>query len=256
MAGERAAGAQPLLTLVCGALLAVTACSPSHGRVLVDSVDAHHFSWRQRRAIQSTLDATLTEVKALLPVLPSRVTLRVSTGRSVIPETGESASVSPPDVIYWTVDVSRKEGVGAIVRCQLRRTLYHELHHLARAASVRAGDGLLDDVVTEGLATVFERDVARVPVPWGDYPRDVDAWSAELLAAGQGATREHWMVRHPDGRRWIGYKVGTYWIDRATRTSGKSAVDMVSLPTAEILRLAIGPAAARGVLGTRDGHSQ
>jgi uncharacterized protein YjaZ len=226
------------IALICAVTLVAARCGPSENEATFDNVDGQRFTWRERRLIQSTLDATVAEVKNLLPRLPSRVTLRVQAGKRVIPETGESASVSPPDVVYWTVDTSRREGVTAIVRRQLRGTLFHEFHHLARVASLGSGRRLLDDVVTEGLATVFERDFARVAVPWGDYPNDVETWAAEILTLGENASRDQWMIRHPDGRRWIGYKVGTYWVDRATRASGRSAADMVSLTTNEILGLA------------------
>ena len=46
----------------------------------------------------------------------------------------------------------------------------------------------------------------------------------------------HWMYRHPDGRRWVGMRAGTYVADQATRRSGKSAAELVN--AADILRLA------------------
>jgi uncharacterized protein YjaZ len=229
------------VALICAIALVAAQCRRSENEAIFDTVDGQRFTWRERLLIQSTLDATVVEVKKLLPRLPPRVRLRVQAGKRIIPETGESASVSPPDVVYWTVDTSRPEGVTAIVRRQLRGTLFHEFHHLVRAASLGSGRSLLDDVVTEGLATVFERDFARVAVPWGDYPNDVETWAAEVLTLGENGSRDQWMIRHPDGRRWIGYKVGTYWVDRATRASGRSAADMVSLTTNEILGLAASP---------------
>jgi uncharacterized protein YjaZ len=166
------------------------------------------------------------------------VTLRVRTGTDVIPETGETGEVNLPDVVYWTLDPGRPEGVAAIVRTQLRSSLVHEFHHLVRGSAVGHGRTLLEEAVTEGLATVFERDFAGASGPWGAYPANVDAWVREFRSLPRDAPRDQWMVRHPDGRRWIGYKVGTYLVDRAMKASGRSAADLVSVPTDDILRMA------------------
>jgi hypothetical protein len=88
------------------------------------------------------------------------------------------------------------------------------------------------------MATAFERDLARTRPPWGAYPDDVAGWLGELLALPPGAPRRPWMFRHPDGRRWIGFKVGTYLVDRAARASGRTPATMVGLSTDEVLRLA------------------
>ena len=68
-----------------------------------------------------------------------------------------------------------------------------------------------------------------------DYP--VADWVTELLALPPGE-QHPWMVRHPDGRRWIGIKAGTYLVVRAIQASGKSVVDLVSTPTDEIIEMA------------------
>lgn len=96
----------------------------------------------------------------------------------------------------------------------------------------------MDAVVSEGLATAFERDFAGVDVPWGHYPPDVESWVKELTALPAMANRSEWLFQHPDGRRWIGLRAGTYLADRAMKATGKSAADLVTTGTAEILRLA------------------
>ena len=99
----------------------------------------------------------------------------------------------------------------AIAETHLRPTLFHELHHMARGPL--GLDSLIDFVITEGLATAFERDFAGAAYPWSEYPDDASDWAAELLALPSSARREDWMFRHPDGRRWIGYRQAlTLWI--------------------------------------------
>lgn len=92
--------------------------------------------------------------------------------------------------------------------------------------------------MSEGLATAFERDFAGTSPPWGSYGADASSWVEELLTLPLDPDTSAWMVRHPDGRRWIGYKAGTFLADRATEASGRSSADLVGIPTAELIALA------------------
>jgi hypothetical protein len=97
----------------------------------------------------------------------------------------------------------------------------------------------MDEVITEGMATAFERDIAGVSPPWGMYPEDVVDWVNELIALPPGADSSYWVrARHPDGRRWIGMRAGTYLVDQAMKASGQSAADIVSASTDEVLNMA------------------
>ena len=185
--------------------------------------------------IQETADSAVREVRTLLPALPKSLTLEVQPGKDVIPETGETATAVLPASVYWTVDPDRD--LLAIVRKELRPTLFHELHHLARDAQVRS-ETLMDRVVTEGLATAFERDFGKVHPPWGIAPPEVMEWTPELMDQPGNAPRQAWLSRHPDGRRWIGIRAGTFLVDRAMKASGRSAAELVTTPTDEILAFA------------------
>lgn len=193
------------------------------------------FSSDEARAIREIAEATAREVRVLLPSLPKRLTLVVQTGKRVIPETGETATAVQPSSVYWTVDPDRD--VLAVIRKELRPTLFHELHHLVRTARVERA-ALLDSVVTEGLATAFERDFGGVRPPWGEPGPDIEAWTREVFEQPPDASRETWLSRHPDGRRWIGLRVGTFLADRAMKASGRTSAELAGVPTAEILQMA------------------
>ena len=167
----------------------------------------------------------------------AELVLEVSVGTGVIDITGATAGVGTKTV-YWTVDPTRDGGVVAAAKAHLRPTLFHEFHHIVRGP---VGASLMDRVIYEGLASAFERDFAGAPYPWTAYPEDVSEWVTELMALPSTAEHQHWMMRHPDGRRWIGDKAGAYLVDQAVKASGQSVADLAVMPTEAILQLALGP---------------
>ena len=228
----------PTLLRHCAGLLFIVACS-SCGKptitVQYQIVEEYSFSRSELSTIQTIANAAVTDVRPLLPGLPDELVLQLGVGDDVIPELGALATQAN-DTVYWTVDPQRNEGVEAIAKAHLRPALFHELHHMARGPI--GLDSLMDLVISEGLATAFERDFAGAIYPWSEYPDDVSDWLAELLALPPSAPRNHWMFRHPDGRRWIGLRAGTYIVDRAITESGKSAAHLVATPTEDIIRVA------------------
>jgi hypothetical protein len=227
----------------CAVVLLFVACASCNKHEIAVEfyfADSYHFSESERRAIHKVADATVIEVRHFLPALPQDLVLRVQAGKDVIPETGETARAIPPNAVRWIVDTSRTGGVTATVQKELRATLFHEFHHLVRYRTVDPGS-LMDEVVTEGMATVFERDFAGASPPWGAYPDNVMDWVNELFALPLDAPRGYWLTkRHTDGRRWIGMRAGTYLVDRAMRVSGRSSAELVSTSTDGLIRMALG----------------
>lgn len=209
--------------------------------LFLDTTDCRHFSDDSRQAVEEICAAADMEIRAHLgALLPHDIELACQTGQFVIPETGEVGAAITSHRVGWTVNPARPGGIAGIARTQLRFTLFHELHHLARGWVMYGGPertSFMEGVVSEGLATVFERDVGGRETPWGQYPDDVETWVAELLELPVSAPYNHWMFQHPDGRRWIGYRAGTYIADQAILASGLSAADLAIVPSDEILRM-------------------
>ncbi|MGE4056277.1 MAG: DUF2268 domain-containing putative Zn-dependent protease [Vicinamibacterales bacterium] len=224
---------------VVGVTLSIS-CGARATSVEYESDGPHTFTDTERATIERIAETTAREVKVLLPGLPAVIAISVRAGEDVIPETGETASVYPPNRVSWVVDPAREGGIAATATRELRGTLFHELHHLVRGTAL-AGTSLLDRAVTEGMATAFERDFAGMDPPWGSYEDGIATWATEFLALPADASHEDWMVQHPDGRRWIGFRVGTYLVDRATAASGRRSADLVMAPTSEVLELASKP---------------
>jgi uncharacterized protein YjaZ len=221
--------------LVAGCVVAVVGCAPPV--VAIEYRAGHVFSRGERAAIQGIADRAARAVRQLLPGLPKDLRITVQAGDRGIPETGETGSIGLPGAVYWTVDPNHEGGVLSVVHAQLRATLFHEWYHLVRENKF-APETLAERAVNEGLATAFERDFGGAPTPWGAYPAEVAVWTTELLAQGHGASVREWMYEHPDGRRWIGFKVGTYLADRAVRESGLSLTQLAGEPTERIIALA------------------
>ena len=234
------------------------ACRDTTQGIRTEFVGSHAFSVTERRTIARIAGSTMREARQHLPALAPQITLRVRSGKDVIPELGAGATAIAPDWVQWTVDPDNAQGVVTIAETHLRGALFHEFHHLVRGTAINS-ETLMDHVVTEGLATVFERDFAGISRPWAQYPDDVSAWLDELLKQPATATRSDWMGQHPDGRRWIGMKAGTYLVDRAMKRLNRSSADLVSTPTNEILaasapgvaRLALRPSEERDVMHQR-----
>ena len=231
------------MVVVAAVFMTVTmSCGTAERGVSVNFDDSvHAFTDAERKVIANIADSTFDEVRALLPALAKSVTLDVASGTQVIPETGELGAATAPGRIAWIVDAGRPGGVEAIAKMWLRATLFHEMHHVARGYVMNGGApprSFMDGVVSEGLATAFQRDAAGADVPWATYPDEVELWVDELRSLPLHAPYPDWMFQHPDGRRWIGYRAGTYIADRAIAASGRSAADLVGTPAAEILALA------------------
>jgi hypothetical protein len=198
----------------------------------------------QRAAIEKTANAAEAEARRHLPDLTRDLVLIVDVGRNVLAETGETGVASSPTLIRWMLDPQRREGAMAIINAHLRATILHESHHLVRewlASGVEPPMSFWDAVIAEGLATAFARDVTGRTAPWGEYPSDVGAWLAELrgLPDDQFWSRfNQWMGDLPDGRKFVGYKVGTYLVDLALKNSGRTHAELARLPSGAVLALA------------------
>jgi hypothetical protein len=230
------------LLCLCTCFVILAVYVPSCNRQNVDVAfyiyDGYTFSQAEQRTIRTIAEAAAYDARLLLPDLPAHLIIRVNPGRKAIEEIGSSSSHTAPNLIYWTVDPTRPGGTTEIAHAHLRATLFHHFHRLTRLRH-RPDITLMDHVVGFGMATAFERDAGGRSYPWAQYPDDVTDWVKELIDLPADANLSHWMFRHPDGRWWIGIRAGTYLVDRAIEASGKSAAELVSLSTEDVVRLAV-----------------
>jgi hypothetical protein len=217
---------------------ALPSCADTTQGIRTEFVGSYAFSAIERRTIERIAGEATREARMHLPGLAPQILLQVTSGKDVIPEVGATATVAGTEFVRWTVDPDHPQGVVKIAESDLRGTLFHEFHHLVRAAHVNTAS-VMDHVVTEGMASAFERDFAGASYPWSQYPDEVPAWVDELLALPPDADFRDWIAkRQPDGRRWVGMRAGTYLVDRAMKTLQRSSAELVSVSTADILAAA------------------
>lgn len=216
--------------------LAIPACRDTAEGIRTQFVGSYAFSATERRAIARVAGLVTLEARRHLPALPAQIVLQVQSGSDVIPELGATAAAPGPALMTWTVDPGHADGVVKIAETHLRAALLHECHHLVRQNAVTS-QTLMDDVISEGLATAFERDVGGLSPPWGQYTDEAEQWVREIQALPASAKRREWLAQLP-GRRWVGMRAGTYLADRAMTALKRTAAELATTPTAEILAAA------------------
>jgi uncharacterized protein YjaZ len=198
--------------------------APERGRQLTREEEAD---------LQRVADGAFRDAKAVLEGLPPRLTLIVRFGSDVIPETGETGAAAYPGNVALTLDANRD--VRATIRTFVRPCLLHELHHLSRQSRVPIRLRVLDRVVSEGLATAFERDASPSKPPWGEPDREIETWTQDVLRDADSPDVGAWFD-HAKGYR--GHRVGVHLVDRAMRATKKSAAELTFVPADEIVKLA------------------
>lgn len=210
-----------------------------------ETSSGYEFTPEQQAFVRRVAQRAAVDVAAQLTDLPDDLSLRVVAvdGFELVSDNREAAWLRVADgrpYIRWEVDTSGDESLVDIARANLRGVLFHEWHHLARGWGVDTDMRvrLIDAVVAEGLATAFARDAAGYEPSFAVYPDDVSLWARELMKTGSMDDYGEWMYQHPDGRRWIGYRVGIWIADRAMDTSDRSAAELIHATTDEVVEWA------------------
>lgn len=228
----------PAKLIACAALLlGIAACRDTTEGVRTQFFGNYAFTATERRVIARIAGDAAREARTHLPALAPQINVRVDSGKDVIPELGAIATALPPDMVVWTVDPDRPEGVVKIAERFLREALFHEFHHLVRG-TVLPPRSLMDRVIFEGMATTFERDFAGATPPWAQYPDDVETWVDELLLMRPETEPKDWAVFESGARRRLRYRAGTYLVDQAMKRLGRTSAELVATPTEEILKAA------------------
>ncbi|MCZ6752194.1 MAG: DUF2268 domain-containing putative Zn-dependent protease [Acidobacteria bacterium] len=161
----------------------------------------------------------------------------------VIPETGDSGIAFGQDWVHMAIDPARrKDEVRRIITTITPSTIYHEMNHISRNKHFGSEKSLLDAIVSEGLATVFaEEQWLAFKAPWGQYnEKELKPFLKVLRREKNNKkfSRDEWLFGRGNKPKWLGYKLGSYLIERAKdRNEGLTALGMTTKKTEEIVRL-------------------
>lgn len=157
----------------------------------------------------------------------------------VIPETGTMGMTYSDEYVSLTFDPEAPYGVASLMRA-MHTQVFHELTHSVSFGHDEWQPGVLFGVVTEGLATTFERDHGGGEAPlWGEYEDDATmrAWYLELKKLPESNEKDRrYFVEHSDGRKWIVYKTGVWMIDKLMADGASFDELLAASPTAIIER--------------------
>jgi uncharacterized protein YjaZ len=200
---------------------------------------AYELSAEYWKNYQAEVRKAYKEASELLPFGSKHINFFVQPREyDLIAETNDHASTHNSEFIELAFNPTKEGKDRATILDGVKHSVYHEMNHAARFNIPIYHTTFLDSCILEGLANVFTRDYAGEKALWADYPEDVTDWLQEIIVANDQFMWTHYRFSHPDGRRWIAYKVGTYIVDQAMKNSDKTIVELTQLECADILELA------------------
>ena len=162
-----------------------------------------------------------------------------------IPETGEGGYTPSGDWIQIYIDPKNKNYIlKEIAEKHLPATIYHEMNHIARWRSAGYGTNLLETIISEGLASVFEKEHWTIFIaPWAEYSEKEIVDSLDILRKRDKSkdniyNHAEWFYGKGNLPRWIGYKVGIYIIEKARENFPKTTwKELIEMKAKEIIEM-------------------
>lgn len=163
-------------------------------------------------------------------------------GSKQVLQTGDNAFTESTDLLRWWVDPQR--GVTQVAQAHLVQAFAHEAFHATRfrrLAGEASSRDLIGVAIGEGLATAFARDTTGATDPWAVYDTSIiHGWLEDLLTdSAHEVELGEWKFRHPDGREWVAFRVGTWIVDQFMALTGQSAAELMWTPTSDIAKVAL-----------------
>lgn len=155
-------------------------------------------------------------------------------------QTGLAAVVVSPTEIHYYIDPNNPNTVESIKRRKVRQ-IAHEINHIARMQSGIESKTLLDGIIAEGLATVYEENWQGKfsPAPWHDAltPDQIHmSWEKAKPQLDQRLNHPLWFLGKGEHPIWMGYVLGTQMVSSyATNHPDQHMKDLVRLSSKTIL---------------------
>jgi len=195
--------------------------------------------------VEGVVKAAYNRASKLLPTLSTNLNIVIRPNKNnYIKETGDNGYTYDSELVIIEFSPTLPYGKEDLIK-NMENAVFHECNHAARYRWLYSQGvfepSIVDAGIHEGLATVFAGQYANGISPWGKYEDDetMNKWLEELRQADKNG--EHWKdwgFDRADGRKWVGYKTGTWIVDKAIQNSGKSVIDLTSILSKDITELA------------------
>jgi len=194
--------------------------------------------------LMSRIETWYKELKDILSALPEDLKIYwfAQDDPGIMKDFGVGGYAYSPQIMSlgFTLDFEDKEDQLK----QLKSTVYHEGLHIAQNYT---GTGettpLIECMIYEGLATIFEREVLGNHQPYGEYPDDktVRQWIddiSDVKTPWGFADYAKWGFEDPEsGEKWRLYKAGTWLIDQILKNTDTTVMNMTKMTANQILEL-------------------
>ncbi|MFA5986664.1 MAG: DUF2268 domain-containing putative Zn-dependent protease [Parcubacteria group bacterium] len=168
---------------------------------------------------------------------------------AVIPETGEGGQVWSKELVMIYIDPSRSVAeLQKIIETQIPATIYHELNHIARGNFLSKEElgfhhNLSKAVISEGIASYFAHEKwSQAQMPWTKYSETeiqdlLSIYLSRDISDDDQYDHEKWFYGTGDLPRWIGYKLGYYFVERYKKQNPNvSWSDIIKLKDHEFMK--------------------
>ncbi|GLR69634.1 DUF2268 domain-containing putative Zn-dependent protease [Agaribacter marinus] len=198
------------------------------------------FTAEQENRIKKITVKVIAKVQKSFPSLSNKINFNfLMEDRDLTIVNGVAGRADRANSIEINISSIYAGGVDKAIDDSLKRTLFHELHHIARGWLVletKFGYGIDIAAINEGLAEVYsELEAGHSNANYTGNP-DFDAWTKEILALPVQAHSEYaqWMFQHSDGRQAIGYRTGAWIVKKAMAASGKDIEELTQMSVKDI----------------------
>ena len=167
---------------------------------------------------------------------------------AVILETGDGGEILSKELVFIYIDPRRSvEELHKIIEKQIPNTIYHELNHIAREKylgkdGMSFHENLSHAIISEGIASCFAYEKwPQAQMPWIAYSEKeiqdlVRIYKNREIFDDMSYDHGIWFYGTGDLPRWIGYKLGYYFVDRYLKQHSDFAwADIVKMESKDFL---------------------
>lgn len=180
--------------------------------IVLNILDAGGTLESYKAIITQNFNRSIVKITRHLPIDKVDVVIR-DNANGIIPEIGIGGHAYGPYFLIVSLH-SKRDNCRQVIEEELLGILAHELHHCLRYRSVGYGKTLLNSLISEGLATYFEREMTGTVRPWATAltQKEIHFWMNKAQKEFVSVNYDHraWFFGSKEKKipRWTGYSLG------------------------------------------------